>query len=260
MTQPTPQTINMLFSGPMVYSLLNDLKHQTRRGIRLPPVASSRGGWEAGTIGGPDACLSDGTAAPGMAAIWHTHTGCCIASPYTVGDIIRVRETFWHWGIRTRHEATAAKQGHYTFKAMGQHIIPVVDCYHKPTTRPTDDSGGKWVKRPALFMPKEASRLFLEITGVRAERVQAISIADAIDEGLSKINKTRTLYKYGIPDLDGMWGNDNYGWHWHEWEVDPRKAFEKLWTSINGPTGPQSWPGNPWNWVINFKVVQPSNA
>ena len=106
-----------------------------------------------------------------------------------------------------------------------------------------------------IHMPRWASRITLEVTGIRVERLQEISELDAITEGLTALTKDggRTI-KHGIPDRDGLPGNDNYGWHWSEWEKDSRVAYRKLWESINGPG---SWDANPWVWVIEFRRINP---
>lgn len=106
-----------------------------------------------------------------------------------------------------------------------------------------------------LFMPKWASRIWLEVTAVRVERLQEISEAEAIAEGLSTRSKDGKTWKWGIPDSDGLPGNDDDGWHWHEWDQDPRKAYQRLWESINGPG---SWDANPWVWVYNFTKIEKS--
>lgn len=110
----------------------------------------------------------------------------------------------------------------------------------------------KKVWKPSIHMPRCASRITLEITGVRVERLQDISEADAVAEGISRITKDGRLFKHGIPDRDGLPGNDDDGWHWQEWEVYPRDAYQTLWESINGP---ESWDSNPWVWVVEFKKV-----
>lgn len=104
-------------------------------------------------------------------------------------------------------------------------------------------------------MPRWASRLALEVTGVRVERVQDISEADAMAEGLKGLTKDGSLVKWGIPDRDGLPGNDDDGWHWKQWESDPRKAYRALWNSINGAKPGRSWEANPWVWVVEFKRV-----
>jgi hypothetical protein len=106
--------------------------------------------------------------------------------------------------------------------------------------------------KPSIHMPRWASRLTLELTEVRVQRLQDISDADARAEGLSILTKDdgRT-WKYGIPDRDGLPGNDDDGWHWADWNADPRVAYARLWESLHGPG---SWLANPWVWVVSFAV------
>lgn len=100
---------------------------------------------------------------------------------------------------------------------------------------------GNWTRpKPSIHMPRWASRITLEITGVRVERLQDISEADAIAEGVD----TRCQYQPdespecspGHRNVDGF-ALDN---------------FRDLWCSINGP---ESWAANPWVWVIEFKRI-----
>lgn len=115
-----------------------------------------------------------------------------------------------------------------------------------------------WYKRLGRFMPMKYTRLFLEITDVRVERLNDISEEDAKAEGLFMISKDDgKTWKFGIPDADGLPGTDDNGWPWHEWSTKPSEAFKTLWQKINGPA---SWPTNPWVWVISFKRVdKPEN-
>ena len=82
--------------------------------------------------------------------------------------------------------------------------------------------------RPAIHMPRAASRITLEITGVRVERLQDISEADAIAEGVRN-----SLH---IPG--GRFANEN---------------FAHLWWAINGDG---SWEANPWVWAVEFKRLE----
>jgi hypothetical protein len=88
--------------------------------------------------------------------------------------------------------------------------------------------GQPW--KPSIFMPRWASRITLEITAVRCERLQDISEADAMADGAPW-----TPCTYEHPD-------------WTPY----RLGYCKLWESINGP---DSWSANPWVWVIEFKKV-----
>ena len=99
--------------------------------------------------------------------------------------------------------------------------------------------------RSSIHMPRAASRITLEITSVRVERLQDISEADAKAEGI-------------FPHVRG-------GWHWlkhdssnpNDWNQFGYKtaalAFQALWESINGP---DSWDANPWVWVVEFKAIE----
>jgi len=92
---------------------------------------------------------------------------------------------------------------------------------------------GQW--KPSIFMPRAASRITLEITGIRVERLQHISADDAISEGIEK---------QGLRWRD--YHGDELGW------LDPCQSYRTLWESINGPG---SWALNPWVWVIEFRKV-----
>jgi hypothetical protein len=100
------------------------------------------------------------------------------------------------------------------------------------------DFGGEWGKtRVSIHMPRWISRITLEVTGVRVERLMDISESDAIAEGCS-----------------------NRGWDVTDWKYPSGFAnctiaqanFASLWQEINGPG---SWAANPWVWVVAFKRV-----
>ena len=217
----------ILFSGPMVKAILDERKTQTRRVVKQVPHWEHCGKdimeW------GLSDCYTeeDGTHWLDIQTEVDDNSHKEIFCPYgQPGDRIWVRETWAQ--TDTRFEK-----------------VPVA-------YRATDDGRAllddKW--RPSIHMPRWASRITLEITGIRVERLQEISEEDAIAEGLSAITKDGKLIKYGITDRDGLPGNDDYGWHWSKFEVDARFAYRKLWESINGPG---SWDANPWVWVVEFK-------
>ena len=94
----------------------------------------------------------------------------------------------------------------------------------------TEDRGGLlW--RPSIHMPRWASRITLEVTGVRVETLQDIDLADALAEGISDT---------GALILDSA-GNEQGG---------PIAEYAVLWEQINGP---DSWAANPWVWVVEFR-------
>jgi len=107
-------------------------------------------------------------------------------------------------------------------------------CINALTEKPmykADFIGTEWVLpaggwRPSIFMPRWASRITLEITEVRVERLQEISREDVLAEGVS----------------------------WQDYKQSYDWAFKKLWDSLNAKRG-YGWDANPWVWVIGFKVI-----
>ena len=103
------------------------------------------------------------------------------------------------------------------------------------------DYGMKW--RPSIHIPKSAARIWLEVTGVRVERLQDISEKDAIAEGIE-----RTEDFFGCPcwrDYSEPEGPDA-----SVCPDDPIGSFQTLWESTGG-----DWAANPWVWVVDFKVL-----
>jgi hypothetical protein len=93
-----------------------------------------------------------------------------------------------------------------------------------------------WIKwRPSLHLPKWASRTWGTIASVRVERVQGVTEADAIAEGVE------------AHDCDGV----TYYGELDKGHVDPRVEFRRLWDSLY--TGELSWAANPWVWVVEWK-------
>ena len=90
----------------------------------------------------------------------------------------------------------------------------------------------KW--RPSIHMPRYASRIDLEITGVRVERLQDISEADCKAEGAHGGHGSIPSYAYS---------------------ATPREHYRHIWETINGP---DSWSQNPWVWVVEFKRIRPA--
>ena len=99
----------------------------------------------------------------------------------------------------------------------------------------------KW--RPSIHMPRWASRITLEITGVRVERLNDISEEDCYHEGLERETGAMGLQHFKLyGDLERL----------NQWTRDAKWSFQSLWESINGEG---SWALNPYVWVIEFKVV-----
>lgn len=106
--------------------------------------------------------------------------------------------------------------------------------------------------RPSIHMPRFASRLTIECTDVRVERLHDCSADDAIEEGLEVINCTGLGDEPGVPSWPEP---DHYrGYAGAEWEESPVEAYKALWLHINGSG---SWDLNPLVWVYTFRRVDP---
>ncbi|EPM81266.1 hypothetical protein A249_31829, partial [Pseudomonas syringae pv. actinidiae ICMP 18804] len=123
----------------------------------------------------------------------------------------------------------------------------IYHSHHHPyrTLQPDHDHGMKspaesgyagWT--PSIHMPRWASRILLEITAVRVERLQDISEDQARAEGVQLYTDHAELGKWW--HVDGI----------ETYSADPRKSFELLWTSVGS-----DWNANPWVWVVEFKPV-----
>jgi len=94
---------------------------------------------------------------------------------------------------------------------------------------------------PSIHMPRKASRIFLEVTDVRVERVQEITEKDAVSEGIKPV-------QFGLT-------TSGYEWSPTEDATDTAKeSFYCLWNSINAKRG-YGWDVNPWVWVVEFRRV-----
>lgn len=185
----------ILFSSPMVRAILAGTKTQTRRLVTPQPV---------------DGDTIQRESSPGQTFIvgrlrdsenaWRV-----LPCPYGVpGDRLWVRETF--------------RMGYGS--GMAHYRADEDEC-----------AGGPWT--PSIHMPRFASRISLEVTSVRVERLQAISEEDAIGEGA----------RFGCPDCADLCG--------HETSL---AAFVDLWDSINGKRAP--WSSDPWVWVLGFRRME----
>lgn len=212
----------ILFSGPMVRAILEGRKTQTRRVVKLPPAPNHLGVWEPTTFGGEGLYLNKRCTKPAsiqeQVAIEHTRTGDCVLCPYGVpGDRLWVRET-WIEGFPTGQPNCWS-------------CIRPTDCADngKPFYRadggdPVDGPQRPWCR--SIFMPRWASRITLEVTDVRVQRVQEISEEDA--------------------NAEGMVGSPLHGKFWY------RENFAGLWDTINAKRG-HPWASNPWVWAITFQ-------
>jgi hypothetical protein len=117
-------------------------------------------------------------------------------------------------------------------------IVPPNTIFYKADKENTATKGWK----PSIFMPRWASRITLEITDVRIERLQEISREDAINEGLIHVS--------GKIEPDWWRNGINEGTY-----LSPNKCFAALWDSINSKKHP--WSSNSWVWAISFMRIKP---
>ncbi len=209
----------ILFSAPMVRALLAGTKTQTRRVVK-----------------GIDPANLDSTMTK---AQWRqvnrdrpVSFGPTYFCPYgQPGDRLWVRESFMDLrGTGVEHFDGDARRQRYAFAADSP-----PGSYADETRK---DYGLKW--KPSIHMPRAACRLVLEIIGVRVERLNEISEADARAEGCP-FTWDGKQYEPPPPEVDSWQG---YG----------RASFSLLWSQINGA---DSWKANPWVWIVEFRVLHP---
>lgn len=222
----------ILFSGPMVRAILDGRKTQTRRVVKLPHN-NPLGAWEPMTLGGPNGGRTkDGHTIPLQGGIWHSRTGDCLMSPHgQPGDRLWVRET-WQGPLFEESEREAYLESREDFYSA-KYCEYAADGGPAPEFVNMDDELiCRW--RPSIHMPRWASRITLEVTGVRAERLQAISEADAVAEGC----------RPAFEDEHGIVGATPYF----------RYGYRLLWNDLNAARG-YGWDVNPFVWVIEFRRV-----
>lgn len=198
----------MIFNGEMVRALLDGRKTQTRRPVKLPHTDRDA------------MCELSGNELAGELSAGNYRN-----SPHgKPGDRIWVRETFqgplFDFDLMDSYckDSTPFEKPEFcVYKADG---VPAPEFYDAD-----DELHCRW--RPSIHMPRWASRITLEITDVRVERLNSISDGDAIREGCSTADM-----KSGDCAAD---------------------VFARLWVSIYGS---DSWNANPWVWVIEFKRVE----
>jgi hypothetical protein len=217
----------ILFSGPMVQAILTGAKSQTRRIVQAPKCATVHG---RRTVHERSFADRDGFA-PGAYLHW-AYTGGDhgddvlqerVYPKWCKGDRLWVREA-WDWGTAPNDPS----HGMATFKAGGE------PGFRMHPNAPADSNSWcrKWRGMPSIHMPRWASRLTLEITDVRVERLQSISTADAMAEGVE-------------PRMTAAG------------ELSYTTGFHLLWDSINGKRAGCSWADNPFVWAISFRRVTP---
>ncbi|EIZ83646.1 hypothetical protein WYO_3659 [Methylobacterium sp. GXF4] len=207
----------IIFSAPMIRALLAGRKTQTRRILKLQPIPFAVD--DQGTLCEVGCLHVEGDRRPRVTL------GRVVTRqelPYAVGDRLYVREAWAPLDALTHNDPgvqALADRGFY--KADESNV------------------GGEITRwRPSIHMPRWASRLTLLVTEVRIERLNAMSAADAIAEGIQDL-RTPEHTDFGIFGLVNA--------------QHPVRAFWLLWDFINGEG---AWLANPWVVAISFTVHQ----
>jgi len=208
----------ILFSAPMVRALLDGTKTQTRRAFSEKTLKLFSA---AVALGEVSDFLNEMQL--GKNDLGYVLDFC----PYgKIGDRLWVRET---WS-----KAKSSLSNELFYRADGDHQPG------RQITLSYVDREGRW--RPSIHMPRYVSRITIEITGVRVERLQDISEEDAKAEGIQQYKGPLRWIRY----IDAVTGEAAHN--------SARDAFASLWEAINGAG---SWDSNPWLWCVSFKRVTP---
>ena len=230
----------ILFSAPMVRSLLAGTKTQTRRVVK--PEGAHHLFQFRGTAAAAGADEPTGEWGwCGSERVVNKHIHCPYGKP---GDRLWVRET-WNWFDPEQIPADRiGPRAPFTGIAGGSRAIRWAAAFAADGALPYPGYDGRDHWRPSIHMPRWASRITLEVVGVRVERLQGISEEDAKAEGA-----------WG-PD-DSIVGKVAEHFGCDVLSVHPSLAFRMLWEQINGR---DSWAANPWVWVVEFKRVEQGGA
>ena len=211
----TPRERPIIFGTAMVQLILGGRKTQTRRLVRIPSIVAHDG--ETFPLGEGETAADSTTIVrrkDGVFRAWMSEYpeegGVDVACPYgQTGDRLWVRESWWH------HQSAFIDQAGFlggTITRLGE----VGGSYNANDEFSPARHPNVWRKRSAMYMPRWASRLVLEVVDIRVQRLQEISDEDARAEGF-----------------------------------EPVRSFARVWDDVNGERAP--WATNPWVWAISFR-------
>jgi len=188
---------SILFKGPMVRAILDEIKTETRR-----PITRLRGYGKGELTKFPGINLYRFDTANGKHSLHISKTGVECMLPYQVGDILWVKETWLEDDNGDIHYRATATQVDLEWMAVG---------------------GWKW--KSSMFMPKKHARIKLLVTGVNVQNVQDITEEDALAEGVGVFLIASNLYK--LPDGYTYRGLDAFVALWQSIYHDTENAWHE---------------------------------
>lgn len=215
----------ILFSSPMVLAILAGQNTQTRRVVTPKPVLINGGEAEPRSWPGDDLWT------------WEKHhhaNGKYPGVSMSTGALVRVAAELCPYGQsgdRLWVRETCCSDGWSVHYAADNDYREFGDTRYDDVIKLHHYSGGFSKQVPSIHMPRWASRIDLEITNVRVERLNQISSEDAISEGIEAFATENRLNGYWVT------------------------AFSRLWSTIHAADGPNGWDANPWVWVVEFQKV-----
>lgn len=224
----------ILFSAPMVRAILDGSKTQTRRIVKLPrsllmgDLSRARPDLMFGVTPGLHIPMADGTTQrlrnpwgwPESSTLW-------VREAFTLEHEVEGGPPPFDDGRPLKRDDPEYGPSWWQPHYRATDPDPTLCCESDECRQcERDGEGPHW--KPSIHMPRWASRITLKVTGVRVERLQDISAADAIAEGIAQ------------PESDD--------------EISAPDAYRELWLSIHGAG---SWELDPWVWVVTFKRITP---
>ncbi len=231
----------ILFNTEMVRAILDGRKTVTRRLLKGYALEHLQIDTDGSVIG-----------------VYDQHEGCVRPvtgyAPCQPGDILYVRETWCNIPV-----------------SPGGHFRPNGVNYYKADGDERPDAW-KFAWKPSIHMPKEAARLFLRVTDVRAEQLQDIDGLGAFNEGAVAEMPGACFPPTKPRGFDG-WSKEKQNDHIRSMATSAYiaklefadrliKAFSKIWDSTikAADLGKYGWEANPWVWVIEFERISKEEA